>query len=869
MEPLPIDPVLDTIVSSFGASPNLVIEAPPGAGKTTRVPVRLLDAGLARGAEVLVLEPRRLPTRLAARRVAEERGERLGETVGYRMRFESVGGARTKLRYVTEGVLGRMLAAAPTLPDVGLVVFDEIHERHWQGDLGLALCRRLQLGARPDLRLCAMSATLDAAPLARLLGQAPVVRTEGRRFEVSVEHLPRPDTRPLARQVADALGRLLEQGLQGHVLVFLPGAAEIREARRTCEPLGARGELELCALHGQLAVSEQDRALAPSARRKVILATNVAESSITIEGVEAVIDSGLCRAAGHAPWSGLPTLRVTPVSRASAAQRAGRAGRTRPGRCLRLYTKPDHDRRPAHDEPEICHTDLAEAALVLRACGVRPGETIPWLDAPPAAALESADRLLEALGALAADGSLSALGKRLLGLPVHPRLARALLEAANRGVTAEACTCAALLGEREIELGRRPGLGPQRSGRSRDQRDRDGAVASDLEPRLALFERARASDFEPHVLAEAGIDRGAVLAVERAREALVRACSTRPSARGARPAEVDGREDGTLDPRTRLCLLAGFPDRVARRVREGELRLADGGAASLDQGCLVRQAPWLVVLDAEEQHGAGGRRIAVRMVSAIEPEWLIELFPEVIQEESVLEWSSERTRVERIERLRYRELVLDEQRGPSAAGPEAARLLAEAALAAGFDAFAAEGTVERWLARLAFVRESMPERGLPELDDASARDALTELCASRRSFAELREAGLLAALEARLGADHRRLLDDAAPERVRLPSGRSLTVHYQRAEPPWVESRLQDFFGLTNGPALGRSRLPLVLRLLAPSGRPIQITRDLGSFWDRTYPELRRALARRYPKHDWPEDGRRARPPAPGRTRAR
>ena len=866
MERLPIDQSLPAIVAGFDTGPNLVIEAPPGAGKTTRVPARLLDAGLAGAGEVLVLEPRRLAARLGARRVAEERGERLGETVGYRMRFESVGSARTRLRYVTEGVLGRMLASAPTLPGVGLVVFDEIHERHWQADLALALCRRLQRGARPDLRLCAMSATLDAAPLARLLADAPVMRAEGRRFEVSLEHLPRPDGRPLAAQVAGALRQLLADGLQGHVLVFLPGAAEIRDARRACEPVAAAAELELCALHGQLTASEQDRALAPSVRRKVILATNVAESSVTIEGVEAVIDSGLCRSAGHAPWSGLPTLRVVPVSRASAAQRAGRAGRTRPGRCLRLYTRADHDRRPAHDEPEICRSDLTEAVLVLRACGVDRQESLDWLDAPPPTALAAADRLLGALGAVDGSGALSRLGRGMLDLPVHPRLARVLLEAMARGVTAEACVCAALLGERELELGRRAVLAPTASGRPTARRESDATRASDLEPRLELFEQARALDFEPRALTAAGIDRSAALAVERAREAIERACAAARPSRHARSNRAEPSTAGELDSRTRLCLLSGFPDRVAHRVRDRELGLAGGGGATLGPGSVVREAPFVVVLDAEERLESSGRRVVARVVSAIEPEWLIELFPEAVREHAALEWSPERERVERIERLLYQGLALDEQRRESPPGPEAARLLGAAALGAGFDAFAPEGAVTTWLGRLRFVREAVPESGLPALDEAAARELLTELCTGRRSFAELREAHLLEALEARLDAKQRQVLQTAAPARVRLPSGRMLPVHYERAEPPWVASRLQDFFGMAEGPTLARGRVPLVLRLLAPNGRPVQITSDLGSFWKLAYPELRRALARRYPKHAWPEDGRRARPPTAGKA---
>ena len=391
MQPLPIDPLLPGIADALRASPSLVVEAPPGAGKTTRVPRALLEAGLAGDGEVVVLEPRRLAARLAARRVAAEMGERVGDTVGYQVRFEEVAGPRTRLRYVTEGLLTRRLLSEPTLPRVGAVVLDEFHERHLAGDLALAWLRRLQLGARPDLRLVAMSATLDAGPVARYLA-APQVRSEGRLFEVEVEYLSpaeaaRTEVR-LEQRVATAVRRLVSEAPEGDVLVFLPGAAEIRRAREACEPVAQSAGLEVLPLHGDLPPEEQDRAVEPGPRRKVILSTNVAETSITIEGVTAVVDSGLARVASHSPWSGLPRLEVRKVSRASAAQRAGRAGRVRPGRALRLYTRHDHDSRPEFDAPEVRREDLAETVLALAALGAGPD--FSWLEPPPAAA--EADR---------------------------------------------------------------------------------------------------------------------------------------------------------------------------------------------------------------------------------------------------------------------------------------------------------------------------------------------------------------------------------------------------------------------------------------------------------------------------------------------
>src|SRR5918993_2830238 len=424
MEPLPIDALLPDILASLREAPNLVVEAPPGAGKTTRVPPAMLDAGLAGGGEVWVLEPRRLAARMSARRVAEERGEQPGETVGYQVRFEEVASRRTRLRFLTEGVLTRRLLSDRRLSNVGAVVLDEFHERHLQADLALALLRRLQQSERPDLRLVVMSATLAPDPLARYLGGCAVLRSEGRRYEVEVEHLARADERPLAAQVERAARRLFASGRAGDALVFLPGAAEIRHAQRECAALATEFDLLVLPLHGELPAAEQDAAVRPSGRRKLILSTNVAETSVTVEGVAAVVDSGLARVATHSPWSGLPQLKVSRVSRASAVQRAGRAGRTREGRCLRLYTAQDFGARPAHETPEVRRLDLAESVLELRASGVGDVSGFEWFEPPAPEALEAAETLLRRLGATDAEGGVTTLGRSMLRLPLHPRLAR-------------------------------------------------------------------------------------------------------------------------------------------------------------------------------------------------------------------------------------------------------------------------------------------------------------------------------------------------------------------------------------------------------------------------------------------------------------
>lgn len=845
MQSLPIDAVLPELIAQLRQTANVVLEAPPGAGKTTRVPAALLDAQLNAG-EVWVLEPRRLATRLAARRVAEERGERLGETVGYQVRFEEVASSQTRLRFLTEGVLNRKLLADPQLKKVGVVVLDEFHERHLQADLALALLRRLQATARPDLKLVVMSATLDAAPVAEFL-QAARLRSAGKRFDVAIEHVPREEQRPLAEQVAAAVQRLLQEKLDGDVLVFLPGAAEIRRAQAACEALAAQHALLVLPLHGELSPQEQDRAVNPAAQRKIILSTNVAESSVTIDGVVAVIDSGLARVAAHSPWSGLPTLQVQRISQAAATQRAGRAGRTRPGRCLRLFTEQDFRARPTHEAPEIQRLDLAEAALELHAAGLRDLSGFGWFEAPTAQALNAAEELLRRLHALDGRGALTERGRRMLRFPLHPRQARLLIEAETRGGVAEACTLAALLGERDIVASK------LFEGGRREPRQARHVGPSDLLERLDRFAEAERVNFAAGRLREMGLDVGTVLAVERVRKQLARLCSK---------SATSGDDESLL-----IALLAGYPDRVAkRRTLKGENRevlLCGGGAAELSEASVVQQAEFLLALDAEQRSGTSGQRggVLVRTASQIQPEWLIDLFADDLREVTEARWNAQAERVEVVQRLLYDQLVIDESRVNQVHGPEAARVLAEAATNAGLQKFVDPAKVEQFCARAAFLAKAFPEAGFPAFDETTVQAALVQLCEGLRSFAELRAAasqangnGLIEALRQQLNHEQQRLLAQHAPETVSLGGRRQVRVHYDREHAPWIESRLQDFFGMKEGPKLAGGRVALVLHLLAPNQRPVQVTTDLAGFWQRHYPAIRRELSRRYPRHAWPEN---------------
>lgn len=856
--PLPIDPFLPRICAALESHPALVVAAEPGAGKTTRVPPAILDAGLARGRQIAILEPRRIAARLMARRVARERGESVGQSVGYQVRFEEVSGPATRLRFMTEGVFVRHFLDDPSLSAFGAVILDEVHERHLETDLALALLRRL-MSERHDLKIVAMSATLDAEAFSTFLGAAPIVRVPGRQHSVDIAHLPLPDQRPLEEQVASALRRAVREDPAdtGDILVFLPGAAEIRRAADACAGVAARLDFDIHLLHGDMSAEAQDRALAAGPRRRLILSTNVAESSLTIEGVTCVIDSGLCRVARCSTLSGIPGVHIERVSRASATQRAGRAGRVRDGRCYRLYDRHDGETRPEHTQPEIVRLDLSQCALLLHGIGVRRLTDLDWLDAPPAAAAEAAEALLLQLGAVDKDGGLTDLGRQMGALPLHPRLSRISIEAARAGLLQEGALIAALLSERPIQRAARASLaaGPRRD------KDRQ-TVSSDVLDAADRFMQALRGGFSATALDRLDLDGGAVRAVERVwRRTRHVAAKILPSGMARATLSEDQRERTLLK-----AILAGFPDRVAQRRpssaprRGDELVLCGGGTAALSDESGVRQATLLVAVDLEERGRAAQRALRVRAASEIAPEWLIDLFPERLREVEEVSWSADAERVESRSRLLYDRLVLSEGAGPRDPAREAA-VLAQAAREVGIAQFVDPEALAALQVRLALAAEHFPDMDAPALDAGVLEGFLTRCCAGKRSFRELREESLLDRLRAEIIGPAALRLDKLFPERIELACGRRVRVHYAPGAPPWIESRLQDFFGLSTTPSIAQGRLPLVVHLLAPNGRAVQVTRDLRGFWCVHYPTLRKALARRYPRHAWPEDPLVAHPP--------
>lgn len=831
-EPLPIDAALAGVQASLSAAPVLLLIAPPGSGKTTRVPPALLSLITGPRAEVVVLEPRRLAARAAAARVAAELGTRVGDRVGYQVRGDRRVSAATRIRFVTEGVLVRQLVQDPFLDGVGAVVLDEFHERHVEGDLALAMLAEARATVRQDLLLCVMSATLDPAPLLAFLPGARVLSADGRLFPVRVVHLGRSAAQPLELAVRDAVVRALTE-TAGDVLVFLPGTAEIARAANALEVVAERQGVLLLPLHGRLEPAAQDRAIRPAAQRKVVLSTNVAESSLTIPGVTAVVDSGLARELRFEPGRGVDVLQLERIALASADQRAGRAGRTGPGVCYRLWSQLDERGLPATAIPEIQRIDLAGPALLVRAFAGREPQEFGWFESPSRERLRAADQLLAELGALQPNGAgLSRFGAELLGLPLHPRLGAVVQHGTKLGCAVAATTAAALLAELD-QLGRG-----------------DGA---DLLAVTDTFLQAEARGFPDGPCRELGAPSGLLRQVAAARDRLLGALGA-PT--------VDAAPE-----RLPRALLAGFPDRVALRASGGEPRAATmvGGRGlwlpqAVDGHDLVLA---LRLLETGRQ-----QRSRVVLAAPLAFADLAALGPAALQHVPAPQVDAELGRVTAARELRYRDLVLQRARGGELPPGAAAALLEPLLAADPWRWLGAADGLRRWLARCAWLRERNPELGLPACDNQAVAAAAVALLGDRTDLRDLAADEVVPWLEATWTPLQRRALREQAPERIELPSGRAAVVDYAAPAGPTIRARLQEFFGLPEVGRLAGGRVPVVLELLAPNHQPVQVTTDLASFWRNVYPGVRRELARRYPRHSWPEDPLAANPEArPARRR--
>ena len=841
-EDLPIFELEQPIVENLRAHSRLIIQAPTGSGKSTQVPQILLDHGLLGDGQVVILQPRRLAARLLAARVASERNCRLGDEVGYQIRFENITSRRTRIRFVTEGILLRQLVQDPELRGISAILFDEFHERHLYGDITLARALQLQATSRPDLKLAVMSATLDAGLLEKYLAPCSLLTSAGRAFPVEIEYLPKPiggDGYPIWDLAADELERLASQ-TEGDVLIFMPGKYEIGRTISAIRASRVSDRFVVLPLHGELPPAEQDAALANYQKRRAIVSTNVAETSLTIDGVQVVIDSGLARMARFDPRRGINTLLVEKISRASADQRAGRAGRTAPGRCLRLWTEREHLDRAAQELPEVKRLDLAEVVLTLKASGIDDIAAFRWLEPPESQALARAEQLLADLGAISSSG-ITELGRRMLAFPVHPRYARMLLAAHEYRCVPAIALIAALTQGRNLM---------RRLDGKQAREDRDDVLGaetdSDFFILMRAFRYAEKSRFDGQRCSRLGINVGAAREAAQLSEQFLAI---------ARDEGLDLQSGEAKPGAIQRCVLAGFPDQVAVRLDAGTLRcaLVHARRGVLARESAVHDARLLVASEIREIESSDKeRQVLLTMATRIEEEWLRELFPESFREETRVEFDPGARRVLGRRTTLFHDLLLRSEEFSAAREPAAAQLLAREVVAGTCPLKQWDNAVEQWLARVNFVAAQFPEMEFPRIDAAAKLLVLEQICQGAASYKEIKDRPVWPVVRSWLNGGQQKALDDLAPERIKLASGRAAKITYtDDGSPPTIAARIQDLYDTPRGLAVGRGRIPLRIQVLAPNHRPIQITNDLETFWREGYPKIKKELQRKYPKHVW------------------
>ena len=840
-QPLPIDELQDGLVAACGRVRRVVLRAPTGSGKSTRIPQMLLDLNLVQG-QIVVLQPRRIAARLLAARIAQERDVRLGGEVGYQIRFERVESAQTRIKFVTEALLLRQMASDPELKGVGAVVFDEFHERNLHSDVALALARRLQETHRPDLLIMAMSATLDTEAVANWLGSAETLAADGRAYPVQIEytHMPRNSTRPIWDAAAEQVRRVLREESEGDILVFMPGSYEIMRTIGAVRSLPESSGVDILPLYGELPPEEQDRAVKPSPGRKVIVATNVAETSLTIPGVRAVVDAGLARIARFDPHRGIDTLLVEPVSQASAEQRTGRAGRTGPGRCIRLWSQTDHEARPLREVPEIKRVDLSETILLLLSSGWGEASTFPWYEKPDDKALQRALAVLADLGAVDAQGKLTSIGRRMSVFPAHPRYARMLLAAGELDCVYEVCRIAGLAQGRDI-LFRKV---DDRTENARDSVEQEDG--SDFFPRLALLQRAVEMKFDADACDRFGVHGQAARQADQAARQFLRL------------AEGQGLpvSDRVADPAAiRRCLLLGFSDRLAVRLDAGTLRcaLVHGRTGELRRESSIRHAKLLVAAEVDEIQARGGVTTYLSLATAIEEAWLQELFPSEFSTVNHVRYDATQRRVvTRVER-RFRDLVLEAKERDDAPSDAASRILAEEVAAGRLELEMWDAPVDAWIRRVNFLAKHCPELGIPVFDDAARRMVIEEVCTGAVAYRDIRDRPVFGVVRGWLTHEQAMALETYCPEKIILPRKKHpARIEYTADGQAEVEATVQelyDFPGSKLRVCLGK--VPMVICIQSPARRTQQRTTDLDAFWKGSYEGVKKELRGRYPKHEW------------------
>ena len=839
---LPIWEIHSQIVDSLRTGNRLILSAPTGSGKTTQVPQMLLQAGLLGEGQVVILQPRRLAARLLAARVAQELGVKLGREVGYQIRFENVTSPETKIRFVTEGVLLRQMIDDPQLKGVSILLFDEFHERHLYGDITLARALDVQESSRPDLRLAVMSATLDADLLAQYL-KPRVLTSEGRTFPVEIKYAADPsynDKRPIWEQAADAFSRYVNSGGQGDVLVFMPGGFEISQTIEAIRHTDEAKGFILLPLHGELPPNDQDAAVARYPQRKVVVSTNVAETSLTIDGIRLVIDSGLARIPRFDANRGINTLLVERISQSSADQRAGRAGRTAPGVCMRLWSRDEHAHRPPQELPEIKRLDLAEVVLTLKAAGIENLRKFRWLEPPDEQSLAHAEELLADLGALDKNGSITPIGRKMLAFPLHPRYARMLLAAQEYGCVYQAALVAALTQGRDLLL--------RNVGRDTNQLREDllgEKASSDFWILMRAWTYASKNQFRMDACRKLGIHAVTARQVGPLFDHFLRIAKKEGL-------EVEPRE--VKDEALQKCVLIGFSDRVAHRLDQGTLRceLVHNRRGVLARESVVQHAPLFVAAEVREVEGKDEEvRTILSLATAIEADWLRELFPEDIQGELKIQFDSTQKRVVAAELSRFRGLALSAKRVEPPPADAAARLLADEVAAGNLVLKEWDHTVEQWILRLNLLSKWCPELELPPITDDDRRHLIEQVCHGAIGYKDIKDRDVRPVVQSWLSQSQRELLDKHAPERLSLPNGRTPKVSYEASNPPHIAMRIQELYDVTQTPKIALGRVPVLVHILTPGMKPVQVTQDLANFWREHYPRIKSELQRRYPKHEW------------------
>jgi len=840
---LPIYEIEHEIVERLKTDRRLILSAPTGSGKSTQVPQMFLKHGLLGNGQVVVLQPRRLAARLLAARVASELGVKLGEEVGYQIRFENVTSAKTKIRFVTEGVLLRQMIEDPKLRGVSAILFDEFHERHLYGDITLAQTLDQQERHRPDLMLAVMSATLNIGELEKYLAPCTTLSSEGRTFPVEIEYLPHRVSSsgpPVWELAADVFRNFVHDGGEGDVLVFMPGGFEIAQTIEAIRNTStARGYIVL-PLHGELQPKDQDAAVARYERPKVVVATNVAETSITIDGVRLVIDSGLARIARYDANRGINTLLIEKISQANADQRTGRAGRTAPGHCLRLWSRAEQDERAPHELPEIRRLDLAEVVLTLKVAGVDDLRKFRWLEKPDEISLTHAEELLTDLGAIDHGGKITAVGRKMLAFPLHPRYARMLLAAQEHGCVHQACLVAALTQGRDLLL--------RNCGKEVESAREDlfgDKAGSDFWILMRAWSFAFNNQFRMDACRKLGIHAVTARQVGPLFDQFLRI---------AKDEGLDTRPNEAKDEALQKCILIGFSDRVGRRMDQGTLRceLVHGRRGVLARESRVQHSPLFVVAEIREVEGRDREvNTILSLCTAIEADWLRELFPEDIKSEVQVQFDAQQKRVLAAELLRFRDLALAAKRIDPPPADAAARLLADEILAGRLLLPNWDHGVEQWLARLNLLCQQCTDLQLPAITEEDKKSVIEQLCHGAVSYKDIKEREVKPVVMSWLSQSQRELLDKHAPERIMLPNGRTPKVNYENGKPPFISLRIQELYDVNQTPKVALGRVPVTVHILTPGMKPIQVTQDLANFWREHYPKIKSELARKYPKHTW------------------